>query len=555
MGNRNLRRHARIQDQYDWETRCITRTVIVMIVCLVLVLLMVFQLAQDVQVRQRRPQPRGPPAQPGRLGWSTHYGVVFDLGSSGSRAHVFTWHSGPGNGCLVLTRKLTPSPVSPKLQGMRGDMVSVLGGLSDMTPMMRPGVVATLKQKPGVSSFAEEPDAAGRSLEGLFDFVEDWVPEEERPNTPVYLFATAGLRVLAHAHGERIYDDDEGGILEEDDEDFGKGRVARILASIRKYVREETPFTLEREDQARVLTGEEEGLFDFLSVQQLLSASSGSARLDLADGRPVWDLPRLVRDDVTIRGCPYFSVGTIDLGGASTQVSYVRPFKPPDTLLLPEPHETEISQARNFVFTHSFLDYGIHRAHERHVEHLLALGRPSDPCTPRGFHVSNTMGSFSLEGTGNAQECEELIGWLFSNSPGPCKPEEVAGLCAMELVQRPKPRSGTRFLVFDHGFRVASFLGLAGFPRLESIREAATTHVTSSAADVREAHPSENDDALALYGFESMYLFHLLHTGYGFDNDSEDVGFAETLGSSSLDWSLGAMVSEANLRCQRLQTS
>ena len=68
------------------------------------------------------------------------------------------------------------------------------------------------------------------------------------------------------------YSDDEdlNTIFEEDDDNFGEGTVESILSSIRKYVKENTSFLFVQNDQIRVLKGEEEGTFDYLSIQQLL---------------------------------------------------------------------------------------------------------------------------------------------------------------------------------------------------------------------------------------------------------------------------------------------
>ena len=73
---------------------------------------------------------------------------------------------------------------------------------------------------------------------GLLQFAAQLVPDEEHYSTPIFAFATAGLRSLAQTQGERIFDDDdldEDHMLEVDDDDFNKGKIARTLTAMREY--------------------------------------------------------------------------------------------------------------------------------------------------------------------------------------------------------------------------------------------------------------------------------------------------------------------------------
>lgn len=49
---------------------------------------------------------------------------------------------------------------------------------------------------PGISHFEDNPSQAAKSLEPYMEFAKDMVPEIEIPHTPVYLGATAGMRML-----------------------------------------------------------------------------------------------------------------------------------------------------------------------------------------------------------------------------------------------------------------------------------------------------------------------------------------------------------------------
>jgi hypothetical protein len=90
------------------------------------------------------------------------YGIVIDAGSSGSRIHVFEYTRGHISAAVDLV------------------------GLES----------ATLRKKPGLSSFADNPPLAGDSLKELLEFATQKVPKKEQSKTRVYLMATSGLRRL-----------------------------------------------------------------------------------------------------------------------------------------------------------------------------------------------------------------------------------------------------------------------------------------------------------------------------------------------------------------------
>lgn len=48
----------------------------------------------------------------------------------------------------------------------------------------------------GISSYVQNPPAAGESLKKCLDVAKAAVPEGQRKTTPVYLGATAGMRLL-----------------------------------------------------------------------------------------------------------------------------------------------------------------------------------------------------------------------------------------------------------------------------------------------------------------------------------------------------------------------
>ena len=98
------------------------------------------------------------------------YLAVIDAGSSGCRAHVYRY----------------------------GKLGSIDGPLY-VLPQHQ-----SMKVKPGLSSFALNPEQAGPSLTQLVDFIKTQVPESMWVDTPVWLKATAGLRLLDKSSSDKI---------------------------------------------------------------------------------------------------------------------------------------------------------------------------------------------------------------------------------------------------------------------------------------------------------------------------------------------------------------
>ena len=98
------------------------------------------------------------------------YVVVIDAGSSGCRAHVYRY----------------------------GKLGSISGPLYILPQH------DSKKLKPGLSSFAGQPELAGPSLSSLIQFVKEKVPENYWKDTPIWLKATAGLRLLEKTVSDKI---------------------------------------------------------------------------------------------------------------------------------------------------------------------------------------------------------------------------------------------------------------------------------------------------------------------------------------------------------------
>uniref|UniRef100_A0A8C2YG98 nucleoside diphosphate phosphatase n=1 Tax=Coturnix japonica TaxID=93934 RepID=A0A8C2YG98_COTJA len=128
--------------------------------------------------------------------------------------------------------------------------------------------------KPGLSAYADQPKKGAESVKRLLDMAVDAVPPHLWKKTPVVLKATAGLRLLSE-------------------------EKAQALLSEVKKVFEESPF-LVPEDSVSIMDGSYEGILAWITVNFLTGQLSGQNQN---------------------------TVGTLDLGGASTQITFLPRFE------------------------------------------------------------------------------------------------------------------------------------------------------------------------------------------------------------------------------------
>lgn len=223
----------------------------------------------------------------------TRHGIVFDAGSSGSRIHVYTWKTGGG-------------------------------GPKDQFELVEDDI---LKIKPGLSAYKDKPSDAGASLLPLLAHAKTKIPAEEIAKTPVFLMATAGLRMVGEAAKDAILQS-----------------VCTTLSS--------SGF-LFRCEWATLLDGRDEGLYGWVTVNYLL--------------------------DTLYTPPPPGTAGIIDLGGGSVQIVF-----PTDAKDAPK----EYSQQLNFngrkhdLYIKSHLGFGLDAARNAALDALVTKHEVCEPLVP-----------------------------------------------------------------------------------------------------------------------------------------------------------------------------
>lgn len=274
------------------------------------------------------------------------YGLVFDAGSSGTRVYVYNWLKAD----------------AARRKGDEEDLQSL--------PDIKTKKKWIKKVHPGISTFGPTPEAVGPDhLKDLVDFALDIVPKKEVENTPVFLLATAGMRLLP---------DDQR---------------AAVLQHVCSYFQQNTKFQLPDCDlQVQVIPGETEGLYGWIAANYLLGG---------------FDAP-----DEHNHGNGHHTYGFLDMGGASAQIA----FAPNATEAEKHAEDLKLLRLRKVngealdyrVFVTTWLGFGANEARRRYVEHLLEASPDSkelpDPCLPVGITVKKTgeeikPGSKELKGT------------------------------------------------------------------------------------------------------------------------------------------------------------
>jgi len=291
---------------------------------------------------------------------ASQWGIILDCGSSGTRARVFSW---PEKGWSI-----TEADVE-------------------------------LEIEPGISSFANNPEALTAYLAPLLDQARLAVPDPS--TTKVRAFGTAGMRLLSEMEQVPIWSAVE----------------AAITASGFEFA------------AAHTIAGGYEGLFNWLTNKYVLQTTLGK--------------------DVFL--------GCLDYGGASFQVT----FAPASGVIQDFGYRLRVDSSQERVYSYSYMRSGQDQAMLRYAKALASRSQESpildSPCHNQGFNFSMNVagaGERTLRGTGDYSKCKELTQALL-NQQNECLLEP----CAAQGVYQPPP-TGVKFWARGALFFTANGLGL-----------------------------------------------------------------------------------------------
>ncbi|XP_038623914.1 ectonucleoside triphosphate diphosphohydrolase 8-like [Tachyglossus aculeatus] len=397
------------------------------------------------------------------------YGMVFDAGSSHTKLFLYEWPAEKENGTGLVTE-----------------------------------IQSCEVKGPGISSYASEPQKAGNSLRECLDQAMKIIPAARQRQTPVFLGATAGMRLLS-MQDKKAADQ----ILDE---------VAKTIQGYPVDFRE-----------AQIISGKDEGGYGWLTTNYLLKSFT--------------------------KGTP--ALGALDLGGASTQISFI----PLSGNTNPNTTSSYQLYGHNYtIYTHSYLCYGQDQARKQVIQRLVEenlQGEVQHPCYPKNFkkpvNLSEELVSpctnqtwvsqlgpakRDLKGTGNFDKCRNVVERIFKFD---CQTKS----CAFNEIYQP-PLTG-KFFAFSAYYYTFNFLNLTAEPDLHKVENAIRMFCYRSWDDLTKNYPGEKKERLQNYCGNAIYILTLLLKGYKFNKDNwNSIQFKQHAGDSEIGWTLGYMLDLTN---------
>ncbi|XP_020622389.1 ectonucleoside triphosphate diphosphohydrolase 1-like [Orbicella faveolata] len=382
----------------------------------------------------------------------TEYAILFDAGSSGTRMEIYQFlASGP---------TLKPSDIL------------------ELSP-------SPSKVEPGLSSLAEDPSQVEEYMTPLLESAKKTIPEDKQASTPIFLLATAGMRLLPEDQADAILNE-----------------VQKLFND-----KDKCPFMFQDDNDARIITGQTEGIYSWVTVNFL----AGAYRL---------------------KG---FTYGSLDLGGASHQNTWIFNSNHSDVMVI-------AIAGRNFsIFARSYLGFGQDQARERYLR-VIAQKENCDensecvvksPCHNKGFKEPLTFDDQErvFEGTARVNLCRRIISKIFF-----CHSPDLE-----ECPFSDQPKLEGKFYAFS-----AFYYVLTGIKAVCSdcennqvspakIRLYSKSFCKTDYNELKEDPYAKNDC------FGANYIYELLTEGYGL-RPYRKITVANSLNGFDLGWTLGAVL-------------
>ncbi|NP_001002379.2 ectonucleoside triphosphate diphosphohydrolase 8 isoform X1 [Danio rerio] len=414
--------------------------------------------------------------------YSTQFGIVFDAGSSHTALFLYQWQGNKENNTGIVSQKQSCD--------VDGD---------------------------GISSYVQNPAGAGESLKKCLDIAKAAIPTEQQKSTPVYLGATAGMRLL------NLQNQTQSDSI-----------LAEVAKTIQTY-----PFDFRG---ARILTGMEEGAYGWITTNYLLE----SFIKHTFEGS--WIHPKAGK-----------IIGALDLGGASTQIS----FTPKDPVRDPNSaFNLQLYGYKYELYTYSYLCYGKDQALKKLQAYLHknagSSSSISHPCYHKGYNLNLTLAelynspcvvppsSFNpkdtilFKGTGNSSLCLSLIENIVNLTGCALSPD-----CGFNGIYQP-PVNG-EFFAFSAYFYTFDFLGLTPKAPLTKVLSTIDTLCSKNWTALTAENPSIKPKYLKDYCASGHYITTILLKGYKFNNTWDQISFVKQVADTDIGWTLGYMLNLTNM--------
>ncbi|KAJ1690629.1 hypothetical protein LUZ63_014784 [Rhynchospora breviuscula] len=423
-------------------------------------------------------------------GGSSEYSVILDCGSTGTRVYVYEWsvvksEKGRPNFPIAI-RSLPETPLKP-------------------TNLKSGRAYQRMETEPGFDKLVRNESGLRSAINPLLSWAEKQIPQHAHRKTPVFLYATGGVRKLPVP-----------------DSDWILNKAWGILKN--------SSFSCTR-DHVKTITGMEEAYYGWIA----LNHHKGM----LANPNP---------NSIS-------TFGSLDLGGSSLQVTFEteKPIQDDTRVTL------RIGSVTHQLTAYSLSGYGLNDAFDKSVAHLVkTLGSVNQaggkvqikhPCLHTGYKEDYScsycnpvkgQGGIAVEliGSPNWDECAALAkisinrsNWDNSTSGGvDCKSQPCA-------LTDNLPRPNGHFYAISGFYVVFKFFNLTPDATFTEVLEKGRDFCAKP-WDVAKASVVPQP-FIEQYCFRAPYITSLLREGLQIE-DSQVV-----IGSGSVTWTLGVAILEA----------
>lgn len=317
--------------------------------------------------------------------------------------------------------------------------------------------------QPGLSSYASNPSAAGPSLQPILDASVDTLRRKgaNLSQVPISVLGTAGMRLLP------------------------ENQQAAIYANVRQYIRDHYSFSLKNED-VRTITGIMEGVYDWLDVNYLLN--------------------NFIHPNAT--------VGSIDMGGASTQIA----FTTTDTSQSANEIVLYLNHTPYRLFSQSFLGLGQDQARQTMTTGTsYAPDAPS--CYPSGYPFNSQTGNFDFS------ICSNTYATIIQS---------------YNVSERVLSTEGQSFIAFSGIYYNYNFFNVLQTPTQSALESQINAVCYLSWTQLQLNYPQEPLSLLPNYCANAVYFDDLLYNTYQLQGSQLTV--TNQLNGTGIDWTLGALL-------------
>lgn len=334
--------------------------------------------------------------------------------------------------------------------------------------------------KPGLSAYADSPEMAGQTVRTLLKVAKRTVPRLEWKRTPLVLRATAGLRLLS-------------------------AEKAQALLDQVQHVFDESPFFVP-DNSVSIMNGTNEGILAWISLNFLTGHFKAESKK---------------------------TVGILDLGGGSTQITFLPKLK---KTLESVPVEDYIARFDFFnttfeLYSHSYLGHGLMAAR---LATLGALGTQGlewqvfkSSCLPKKFRDEWSFGGLTYQVSGDP---DGYTGYKLCY-------QEVLKVVKGIIHQLYEVEDGNVFYAFSYYFDRAVDAGLidgvqGGMLEVRDFKKRAK-EVCNKMAKYPPISP--------FLCMDMTYITCLLKDGFGFKENTR-LQLTKKVKNVEASWALGAML-------------